>query len=332
MASVIPSKYMSTSPDFPVHFHGWLRIDKDGRCERFTGNQIEPPGTDLSTGVQSKDVVISLKSNVFVRVYIPKNTVHTNYKLPTLIYYHGGGFLVESAASIVYHRMLSLITAECHVVAVSVNYRLAPEHLIPIPYEDSWEAIRWVATHGNGNGPESWLNDHADLQNVFFAGDSAGANIAHNMGIRVGMDPVNDIKLKGVILIHPFLGGNDPIGREGQDEKHRQHKEFMDAMWKLANPSGVVSDDPLFNPGLDPRISSFGCCKILVCVGEKDKLRSRGLNYKKVMERSGWKGKIEVMESEREGHVFFLSNASSATACILRTRICTFINPIRSKA
>ncbi|CAI9276715.1 unnamed protein product [Lactuca saligna] len=329
MASGSPSKYMSTSKEYPLHLHGWLRIHKDGRCERFIGNDIIPTGTDPITGVQSKDVIISHQSNLFVRLYIPKTIVDIpNRKFPTLMYYHGGGFLTESAASSTYHPTLNLITAESNVIAVSVNYRLAPEYHIPVAYEDSWEAIKWVATHVKGNGPESWLNAHADLQNVFFAGDSAGANIAHNMAIRVGLNQVKVVNLKGVIMIHPYFGGREFIGEES---KHEQHKAFMNQMWLLANRLGIGLDDPLYNPVMDPCVSAFGCSKILLCVGGRDKLRGRALLYKELMETCGWKGFIELMESKGEGHVFFLSNTSCENARILRKKICNFINSISSK-
>ncbi|GKC84847.1 probable carboxylesterase 2 [Tanacetum coccineum] len=320
---------MSSSDEFPIHIHNWLRIHKDGTCERFIGNDIVLPGTDPVTGVQSKDVVISLKTNVFVRLYIPKTLV-PNKKLPTLIYFHGGGFVTESAASSTYQPTLNLITKESNVIIVSVNYRLAPEYLIPIAYEDSWEAIKWVATHARGNGPESWLNDHADLENIFFVGDSAGANIAHNMAIRAGLNSDGVINLKGVILLHPYFVGKDPIGEEAG--KNKQFKAFTDQLWMLANPLGVGFDDPLYNPAMDTHISVFGCSKILLCVAENDKMKDRGMNYKKVMEMSGWKGRMEVFESKGEGHAFFLSNTTSENARILRDRICIFINPIRSKA
>ncbi|XP_071697558.1 probable carboxylesterase 12 [Rutidosis leptorrhynchoides] len=319
-------KYLSTS-ECNVDIPGFLRIHKDGRCERLVGNDIIPPGTDTSTGVISKEVIISHESKVFVRMYINSKTcIATNHKLPTLIYYHGGAFLTESAASSTYHPTLNLITKESNLIVVSVNYRLAPEHLLPTAYEDSWEAVNWVATHVKGNGPESWLNDHANLQNVFFAGDSAGANIAHNMAIRLGLYPINDIKLAGVILLHPYFGGEVPI--EGEN---LEYKTYFDQVWRLVNRPGVGLDDLTVNPGMDPRISSFGCSKILLCVGEKDKVKERGYNYKNVMENSGWKGRIEFMETKGEGHVFFLFNSSSENARMLRNRICTFINPNTSK-
>ncbi|CAI9268450.1 unnamed protein product [Lactuca saligna] len=319
---------MSNSLVFPLNFNGLL-VHSDGRIVRSIPNDNIAAGTDTLTGVQSKDVVISHESNVFVRLYIPKTLIPTR-KLPTLIYYHGGAFVTDSAASPTYHQTLNLITTESNVIVVSVNYRLAPEYPLPIAYEDSWEAITWVASHVGGNGPESWLNDHADLQNVFLGGDSAGANIAHNMAIRVGLNHEKVINIEGVVLLHPYFGGMDPIGAESKI--YKRQKELIDMGWLVANPSGNGLDDPLFNPGMDPNSSAFGSSKILVCVAEKDPLRERGLSYKKVMETSGWKGKVELMESKGERHVFFLINPSCENSRSLRNRICNFINPIRSKA
>jgi hypothetical protein len=55
-------------------------------------------------------------------------------------------------------------------------------------YDDSWTALKWVASHDNGDGPEEWLNSHADFSKVFFSGDRAGANISHHMAMRHGQD------------------------------------------------------------------------------------------------------------------------------------------------
>lgn len=69
-------------------------------------------------------------------------------------------------------------------MAVSVEYRLAPGNPLPAAYNDSWAAIKSVASHFDGmqNGDEEedddWLSGYADSQRVFFAGDSAGANSA----------------------------------------------------------------------------------------------------------------------------------------------------------
>lgn len=106
------------------------------------------------------------------------------------------------------------------------------------------------------------------------------------MAICAGLNPINVINLKGVIMLHPYFGGKIPTQAES-----REFHVFMDEMWKLANLPGVGLDDPLLNPAANPHILSVKCSKILVCVAKKDKQRTRGLNYKKMMETSGGKKK-----------------------------------------
>jgi hypothetical protein len=84
-----------------AHDHSpFLKIYKDGRIERIVGTEIAPPSLDPQTGVESKDVVISPETGVSARLYIPKTTPK---KLPLLVYFHGGGFCIETAFSPQYH-------------------------------------------------------------------------------------------------------------------------------------------------------------------------------------------------------------------------------------
>jgi A/G-specific adenine glycosylase len=69
---------------------------------------------------------------------------------------------------------LSTLATEANVIAISIDYRLAPEHQLPIAYDDSWAGLLWIAKHSNGNGPEPWINEYADLGRVILAGESAG--------------------------------------------------------------------------------------------------------------------------------------------------------------
>ena len=82
----------------------------------------------------------------------------------TLLYFHGGGWVVGSPAT-----SLSLtghLVAKTAVRAYSVDYRLAPEHPFPAALDDTLEAYRAL------------LDGGADPSTVAFAGDSAGGCLA----------------------------------------------------------------------------------------------------------------------------------------------------------
>ncbi|XP_071698085.1 probable carboxylesterase 12 [Rutidosis leptorrhynchoides] len=308
----------SSSSEIIKEIPHMIRVYKDGRYEKLSGTNTVPAGHDPTTGVQSKDVVISTDTQVFVRLYIPK----TNSKrVPLLIYFHGGGFIIETAASPLYHNFLNLVSSESNVVIVSVDYRTVPDHPIPTCYHDSWDAIKWVAQHANGNGPDPWLNEYPDYEKVFFAGDSAGGNIAHHMAIRVGSEH-SGMNLAGVILLHPYFWGIDRVGSEAQ---HPWMPGMAD-LWKFAHPETSGSDDPLLNPDKDPKVSDFGCSRVLVCVAELDILKDRGYLYKDILGKNGWTGDVEIIEDKGVNHVFFLYDTSADIACSLRKRMCTFFN------
>lgn len=314
----------SPTPELLFDLPNFMRVYKDGTVERFIGTEIAPASTDPTTGVRSKDAVIDQETGVSARIYIPKTTANpNNKKLPLLVYFHGGGFCFETAVSPTYHHHLNSLAAEANVVVVSVDYRRAPEHPLPAAYDDSWAAIKWAASHSKGGGPEVWLSEYVDFDRLFFAGDSAGANIAHHMGIRVGSENPDGFKLAGIALIHPYFGGEEPIGGE---RDNAAGKAMGDKLWLIACPTSSGPDDPLFNPGKDPNISKMGCGKVLVCVGEKDMLRDRGWYYKEELVKSGWGGVVEVMEAEGENHVFHLINPTCDNAVAMLKRLAAFMN------
>ncbi|KAI9181581.1 hypothetical protein LWI28_016359 [Acer negundo] len=136
-------------------------------------------------GVQSEDVVISSKTGVKSRIFIPKIN-GPDRKLPVFVHYHCRGFCVGSALCIRSKIMFTSLVSKANIIAISIEYRLAPKHSLPIAYEDSWAGLEWVATHSNGLGSDPWLNDHADFGWVFLGGESVGANIAHFVSVRAG--------------------------------------------------------------------------------------------------------------------------------------------------
>ena len=83
--------------------------------------------------------------------------------LPTLLYLHGGGFMVGSVDTHdILCRELSRLSS-CAVV--SLGYRMSPEHPFPTAVNDAWDALAWLATQPECTG-------------VAVGGDSAGGTLA----------------------------------------------------------------------------------------------------------------------------------------------------------
>lgn len=296
-----------------------LRLHRNGRVERLLAQDFVPPSLDPATGVQSKDVEIDPEINLSARLYLPGNADRCK-KLPLLFYYHGGGFIIESAFSPLYHNHLNRLVGEANVVAVAVNYRLAPEFPLPIAFEDSWRALKW-AVEGN----DEWIKEFADLDRVYLGGDSAGGNIAHNIAMRVGSENPGGFHLRGFFLNCPFFGGADPIGNETA-EHLKIWKDFTDKLWSFICSNFSDYDQPWINPGKDPKIASLGCKRVLVYVAEKDFLKERGCFYKEVLSKSGWDGEVECVEVAGEDHVFSVFAPEGESGKAMINKVTSFIN------
>jgi acetyl esterase len=87
---------------------------------------------------------------------------------PVLVYYHGGGWVIGDLYT--HDGLCRSLTNAARCAVVSVDYRLAPESKYPVAAEDSYAALRWVATSATRLG--------LDPRRIAVGGDSAGGNLA----------------------------------------------------------------------------------------------------------------------------------------------------------
>ncbi|KAL5724841.1 hypothetical protein ACHQM5_008052 [Ranunculus cassubicifolius] len=307
----------SSKDEITFEFFG-IRLYKDGRVERKDVG-FTPPSLDPSTEVSSKDVIINPQTGVSARLYLPKIS-DPNNKLPLLIYTHGGAFCMESAFSPLYHSYLNSLVAQANVVALSVEYRLAPENPISILYDDVWEALQWAISQSE---EEEWFKKYVDFDRVFLAGDSAGGNITHNIAMRAGNSEMKKgVKIAGVLLFHPLFCGAAPIGSEVTTLNHIRAGK----LWCDVCPGTIGPDDPRFNPLKDSNLSRIGCKRMFVCVAQDDELRDRGRLYYEELGKCGWDGVVEFMETDGENHVFHLFKPDCEKAKELMKRVVSFLN------
>ncbi|GAA0152740.1 deacetylase [Lithospermum erythrorhizon] len=302
-----------------------FKVYKNGKFERGPTPTVPACMEDQETGVSSKDVSISSKFSA--RMYLPK-LKSKDEKLRILIYIHGGGYCVGSAFQPEVHRYMNILASQAHCVGVSVEYRLAPEHPMPASYEDSWNAVQWVASHADNKSKiekEPWLANHGDFSKVFINGDSAGGNIVHAMVMKAGDEKLpGDVKLLGAIYAFPYFWSSEIE----EKVKTNDAPTFYYNLWKLVYPSAPGGIDcPLLNPWAKnaPSLTVLGCSKILVVVGSKDPLKVGAVKYLEEVKKSGWKGKTDFLDIEGEDHCFQLVNLDLEKSKIVVKRMVDFI-------
>ncbi|XP_062224477.1 probable carboxylesterase 2 [Phragmites australis] len=224
-----------------------------------------------------------------------------------------------------YHSFLNKLTAACPALGVSVEYRLAPEHPLPAAYEDCLAALKWTLS-----AADPWVAAHGDLDRVFVAGDSAGANICHYLAIHPELvaQAQGDgaaRPLKGAVLIHPWFWGTEAVGEETRDPTARA---MGAGLWFFACPGTSGMDDPRMNPMAPgaPGLETLACERVLVCAAEGDFLRWRGRAYAEAVAaaRGGQEG-VELLETMGEGHVFYLFNPDCEKAKEMLDKMIAFV-------
>ncbi|MCP3987048.1 MAG: alpha/beta hydrolase [bacterium] len=109
---------------------------------------------------------------------------------PVLVYLHGGGWICGSPAT---HAKLAHRFAEAGNLVVNVDYRMAPEHPFPTPFDDCVEAVRWAAREVAAYG--------GDPARIAIGGDSAGGNLSAAVAAALAADPSGPA-LRAALLIY----------------------------------------------------------------------------------------------------------------------------------
>jgi epsilon-lactone hydrolase len=160
---------------------------------------------------------------------VPTNAVEGR----RILYLHGGGYTGGSPRS---HRpMVARLAEAARSAAVSLDYRLAPEHPFPAAVEDAVDAYR--ALLAEGVWPERTI----------VAGDSAGGGLALALALKLKGEGLP--QPAGLFVISPWAdltqghatyetkAGDDPmLTRERLDEAAAEYLGGADAKNPLASP------------------------------------------------------------------------------------------------
>ncbi len=220
-----------------------------------------------------------------VRIYTPAG----EGPFPVIMYYHGGGWVLNDLNTC--HVSCSLLSEKAGAIVVSVEYRLAPEYKFPIPLFDAYDALLAVkeglAVKSNGR--------------ISVAGDSAGGNLATAVTQLARED---GLAIDAQILLYPVTD----LSYESTSYKVYGKGYGLDRdVMRWFGDYYIRSQDDMKNPLLAPLHAELaGLPRAFVLVAENDVLRDEGLAYAKKLEQSG----VPVKQSIASGlvHSFFTKN------------------------
>jgi acetyl esterase len=230
---------------------------------------LQPPPEEVA---ESRDTTVpGSLGPIGVRLYRPAGTAASDV-LPALIWYHGGGWLLGDLDSHDVPCRRFANATRCRVI--SVDYRMAPEHVFPAAVNDCATVTKYVFDNAAALG--------VDASKVAVGGDSAGGNLAAVMALMSRDGTLPPIAFQ--LLVYPATDmtmttvSSTTIG-PGVPLTSATMKWFIDYYAKGHETDWRAS--PI-------RAASLaGTAPALVLTCTHDPLRDEGIDYAKRLEREG---------------------------------------------
>ncbi|BBW99272.1 alpha/beta hydrolase [Mycolicibacterium moriokaense] len=135
-----------------------------------------------------KDVeALTLPSGVRVWLYRPAGVTGAG---PALLWIHGGGYVIGHPGQDV--ALCRRYAQRLGATVASVDYGLAPEHSYPVPLEDCYNALTWLAALPS-----------VDPSRIAIGGASAGGGLAAALAL-LARDR-GEVALAAQLLVYPML-------------------------------------------------------------------------------------------------------------------------------
>ena len=170
----------SGAPPFNKVSPAEARIMYDQGSELVRGDPPEPHSIE-NIDIPGKD------GKIAAWAYRPSESKN----LPTLVFFHGGGFVIGSLKS--HDTVCRSLCIEAQCLVISIDYRLAPENKYPAALDDAWTATTWIANNIESLG--------GDANHLAVAGDSAGGCLAAAVSLLAKESGSPDICKQ--ILVYP---------------------------------------------------------------------------------------------------------------------------------
>lgn len=191
-----------------------------------------------------------------------------------LLFLHGGGYCLGSAKS--YRPLVTRLSKALRIKAVSVDYRLAPEHVFPCAVDDGVTALNWAMSQSDGP--------------VLIAGDSAGGGLtlASLLRQREHGRPLP----QGVYLISPWT---DLTGSGDSTKTRAKADPMLKPDWLTTGAKLYLEDTPADTPEASPLFADLaGLPPMFIQTGDDEILRDDSIRFAEKLEQAGVPVQCEI--------------------------------------
>lgn len=287
-------------------------------------------------GVEIETITIP-DSDLSVRIYTPASE-RFDSTTSAVVYFHGGGGVMGSASSA--DAFLSNVAGSLNLPAISVEYRLGPEHSFPSGHDDARSAYDWAATAAGLSAYLSKkLSKTISVDRLVLGGTSSGGNLALSTANSVvksqyeGQDAISRASLGGAVVGSPVCDARSvPSSRYPEwNEVGNYTMSEETVTWLHQHHASKMSDfdDPRFSVVLeDPSILSK-IPYLTIATAEMDPLKGEAKAYADWVEEVGgsqgnvkrlelagaphyWQGLHSIMDASRVGNTWLLQRIGEA--------------------
>jgi acetyl esterase len=259
--------------------------------EVLTDLQNQTP-VDIS-GVNTTEQTITQDGQT-VNIYIMKPQ-QVNGKPRVLLFIHGGVWIVGNFQN--HQRLLRDLVVGSGQIGVFVEYTSLPDARFPTQLDQSYAALKWVASHADEFG--------ADGSRIAVAGNSVGGNMT--VALTLMAKDRNGPKISYQVLMIPATDASvDTASYHEYGTGRFLARAFMKYGWDLYAPDAAVRNNPYVSPLRASLQELRGLPPALVITAENDPLRDEGEAYARKLKEAG----VSVIATRYNGmiHDFVLLN------------------------
>lgn len=243
-----------------------------------------------------------------IRIYTPS----AGDSFPVILFIHGGAWVAGNLDT--HDNLARYLASQTDAIVVSVEYTNPPKGKFPLPLEQCYDTLTWIAEHGPEFG--------ADTTRIAACGESAGGNMTAALclmakdrsgppiTLQVLINPAPDLTCAGTLL--------------------RQNDALDRLRWSVLQYLSDPSDrsHPYVSPLLAPDLS--GLPAAMVILAQQDVFREAGQAYADRLQAAGVPTSVYCQQGvdHLAGHAARASSYAQASLEVAAASLRHAFNPI----